>query len=269
MDGEPGVVFRGRNAFPVRLTGRQVRETGEAVPEGVVFSRIAQFYAPPQDFFPIPSGVKFFSFQGDVGVLVVELEPGVRQVRWVRGFRSEDWELRSKYSAPYDDRRLSFPYVVLVLPFFSGALDRRRCQVFYRRKSLKSWEDKLLMTNLLNVAAFGEFVSYLSMGGYVQARGLSWQEAVEAAVRHFWWSEFHWGADRTFGISHFTAASNQRLDPAIISVEAWEEASSGSSRFMLEIPWPETGHTVLSAVQLAFSQMPAQAINLVNLVQDR
>ena len=258
MVGEKAVVFQGGQAVDVQFVGwRKKRKVGKSVPEGDILQRIGEFYAPPKNFFPIPSGVKFFRFRGTGGVLAVELEPKVRQVRWEKA-----------HGRRFENRRLAFPFVVLVFPFAGGVLEKSACQVFYTRAPLESWADELLMTSLLNVSGvYGQqgLSSYISMGNYAQEPGLSWQDAVENAIRHFWWSAFRVGAVP----SHFTHA--KELSPIFASVEAWQQASRDNPRFMLDIPWPTTGHTVLSAMEIAMSRVVGTSsgtVNLYNLMQD-
>ncbi|MDP2735502.1 MAG: hypothetical protein Q8P12_04805, partial [bacterium] len=211
-------------------------------------------------------GVRFHEFRGQTGVLVAELEPGVRTVRWIKDGQGEDYG----EDAHYENRSLALPYIVLVMPFFKGVLQTSTssgCQVYYRRDPLGGWDDELLMTNLLNVAHGYDYTSWVCMVGYQQKQGLTWQQAVEEGIRYFFWSAFNRSSEVHEQNSHYSSARQLLGDRRISSAVFWETASVKDPKFMLEIPWPDTGYTVRSAVGLAFSKMAQQKLNLVNLMQ--
>lgn len=252
---EFGIVLRDGSASLAKLTKRP-RGSTIKTSQDLFFRHIASFFAPPEDFFPIPADVRFYQWQGDTSVLVIELNPGTRTLRWIKDGQEA-----------YEERTLALPFVILVLPFFRGALQTNICQAFYRRDPLRSWDDPLLMTNFLNVARGYGFTSWVCMVGYQQKPYLSWSEAVEGAIRYFFWSAFNRSSEIHEGNSHYGTIGSQKLDERISSVERWERASWGNPQFMLGIPWPETGQTVRSAVKLADSRLPGQRLNPITLLQ--
>lgn len=267
---EYGIMLQGGNAFLVELLdGGIVRKAGKQLGQESFTRGIAQFSMPPPGFSPIPRGVRFDKWAGLSGVLVVELEPSVHTVRWIKDLDQELSQEEAPYGldAKYEERTLALPFVVLVLPFYQGVLQTRFCQVFYRNTALEGWDDKLLMTNLLNVAHGYGFTSWLCMVRYNQKPGIGWQKAVEDAIRYFLWAAFNRSSEVYERNSHYSTARELLVDRRISSVASWEKASREDPSFMTKIPWPETGHTVRSAVDLAFSKLPTQVLNLLNLIQ--
>jgi hypothetical protein len=230
---------------------RLVKQGSNNISQDAFVAAIGRFSNPPPSFFPIPRGVKFFEWRGDAGVFVVEVEPSIRTVRLMYGGSPEG--------------TLALPYLVFVFPFFQGVLQRSLFQVFYRTQGLTGWDNPLLFTNLWNVVKIngGKIPSYVSLGTYSPEPGLSWQERVEEVIRHFFWSSF---IDSNAPGVHATLMKN--IDKRVSSIKRWEEESRRDPRFMLSIPWPETGLTVRSAVDLSFSKIPHPPLNLINLVQD-
>jgi len=266
MSGEFGIVIRGGLAFLVRFTGWKARKAGQQISEEQMIEAIGKFCAPPEDFLIHPS-VRLSSFRGAAGVVIVELPPDVHTIRWIKDGPGVDYG----ENAQYENRRLALPYIVLVFPFYKGVLQTGTdsgCQVYYRREPLTNWDDELLMTNLLNVAHGYGYTSWLCMVGYQQKQGLSWQQAVEDGIRYFFWSAFNRSSEVNEQNSHYSSARQLLLDRRIASAASWEETSQRDPGFMLEIAWPETGYTVRSARELAFSKMPRQKLNLINLIQE-
>ncbi|MDP3900977.1 MAG: hypothetical protein Q8Q38_01370, partial [bacterium] len=169
-----------RNGIASLRVGTRVKGS---VREEVLLKELAKLVRPPDSFFPIPQSVRFYEWDGKQAVLVVEMPPQVRQLRWIKDAGPEGLKAVEHMgeNAEYEYRSLALPYIILVLPFADGVLQNGLCQAFYRTEPLSGWDDPLLRTNLLNVADGYGFSSWLCMVNYKQKRGASWQEAVEAA----------------------------------------------------------------------------------------
>lgn len=242
------------------------RRLGPPISQAEFIARIVRHRAAPESFFPLHKSARFFSFEGSRAVLVLELEPDVHTFRWIKDVSGGPVTASVGERAEYETRALALPYVVLVLPFVDGVLQNQICQVFYRTSSLKGLQDQLFQTNLLNVAEGYGFTNWLCMVGYTQQQGLSWQDAIEEAIRYFFWSAFNRSSEIHERNSHYGTARKKKYDAKIASAAAWEQHSAEDPRFMLEIRWPRTGHTVKSAMELAVSRLPGQGLNLTNLV---
>lgn len=238
------------------------------ISEDEFVQKIVKYHSPPEDFFPIPEGVRMYVFAGSYAVLAVELAPGLHTFRWIKDV--SEWKKAAHIgsNAEYEERTLALPYAILILPFSQGILQTSICQVFYRTAPLSGWDDELFRTNLLNVANGYGFTNWLCMVGYTQQQGLLWIQAVEEAVRYFYWSAFNRSSEVHEKNSHYSTAREQQLDVRISSVAEWEKASQQDPRFMLQIPWLKSGHTVRSALKLSFEKMKSQkGLNLINLVR--
>lgn len=263
-----GIIIRDGFVFLVDVLGWKLVKQGVKMPLEVFLAAIGRFSNPPPSFFPVPRGVKFFQWVGDAGMLVVELEPALHTFRWIKDLeRSSRKRANTGPDVQYETKTFALPYLVLVLPFYKGALQTGACQVFYRKEPLASWDDSLLMTNFLNVARGYGFTSWACMVQYQQQQGLSWEGAVEEAIRYFLWSAFNRSSEVHEGNSHYSSIRGRKLDRRISSASHWERASQEDPLFMLNIPWPDTGLTVRSAVDLSFSKIPHPPLNLINLVQ--
>jgi hypothetical protein len=104
------------------------------------------------------------------------------------------------------------------------------------------------------------------MAQYTQTNGLSWPDTLEEVVRYFFWSAFNRSSEIHERNSHYGTVRAKRLDSRLASTVAWEQASEANPKFVLEIPWPSTGHTLASAVELSLSEMPKQKLNPHNIV---
>lgn len=266
---DKGILIRGGIAFLVEILGWGIKKEGVKMPLPQFLEKVANFWQPPKGFFPIPRRVKFYEWRGETGVVVVELEPALHTLQWIKDLEDAPGQTTHMgENAEYERRTFALPYVVLVLPFYKGVLQNWACQAFYRNRPLASWGDPLLMTNFLNVARGYGFTSWACMVQYQQAQGIVWEAAVENAVRYFIWSAFNRSSEAHEGNSHYGDIRARHLDLRISSAKQWEKASRQNPGFVLEIPWPETGLTLRQAVDLSFSKMTVQQFNPLNAIQE-
>src|SRR3989344_476276 len=212
-----GILIRNGKAYLVLVDGSKARNSGKEIDEQALVERIGHWFLPPESFFPRPDHVRFDYWRGQACVIVVELEPDLRAVRWIKD--SDEGRHRFSFGeeAQYEERTLALPYVALVLPFFKEVLQKELCQVFYRTAPLESLDDPLCMTNLLNVAHAYGFTSWLCMVGYDQKKGLSLKAKVEDIVRYFQWSAFNRSAEFHEQNSHYGTIRAMKLDPRLAS----------------------------------------------------
>jgi hypothetical protein len=228
--------------------------------------------ALPDQFRGLPETVRGIQWWDSTVIAVVELPPRVRSISWMTGLDkmlvSEFGKVRlafrqSSRNAQYQERNLAFPYIILVFAFHNGEPQEYCHYAFYRTVPLAGWNDVLFKTNLLNVwcdlpmdGAYKGHISHwegrLSLP-YVAEQGLSVPDTIEEAVRQFLWSGFN--AETPVLCTDYYHAVHKQLDSRIFSVEAWEHASREDPDFMDSIAWPESGHTVSSVVDLAFTRV--------------
>jgi len=175
---------------------------------------------------------------GEITGVVVEMAPGPRQVRWITdNSRSPLGE-----QAHYEERHLSFPWIVLVIVFVGGELSNLQ-QAFYRTAPIESLSDELCYTNLLNVAkGHGQdsWVCLVNLGRHLAP--LTWEQRIRAVTDHFWQAAFNRSSEVHEGNSFW--GEMRRLDRRLASPAAWEAATRRDPYFALGVPWKRTGYTL-------------------------
>jgi hypothetical protein len=203
---------------------------------------------------------------GEVMGVVIEMPPGPRLVHWI----ADDSPHAFGEDAHYEPRRLSFPWVVLVIVFAGGDLSGVQ-QAFYRNAPISSLADDLCYTNLLNVARGYDQESWVCLAQLRRRLAdLTWEQRVTAVTEHFWQAAFTRSSEVHEGNSHW--GSLKELDVRVSSAAAWEVATQASPYFTLEVPWPRTGHTLAATLERMLDMVAAyrpieRAEQLVTLMQ--
>jgi hypothetical protein len=203
---------------------------------------------------------------GEVMGVVIEMPPGPRLVHWI----ADDSPQPFGDGARYEPRRLSFPWVVLVLVFAGGDLSGIQ-QAFYRTAPIGALTDELCYTNLLNVARGYDQDSWVCLVHLRRRLAcLTWEQRLHAVTEHFWQAAFTRSSEVHEGNSHW--GSMKDLDVRFSSAAAWEAATQASPYFALEVPWPRTGHTLAATLERMLDMVAAyrpieRAEQLVTLMQ--
>jgi hypothetical protein len=203
--------------------------------------------------------------RGHVVGVVIEMAPGPRHVRWVAD-GSPGYGPHSRF----ETRQLSFPWVVLVVVFVGGELSGHH-QAFYRTQPIRSLDDPLCLTNLLNVAAAYRQESWLCLAGLGRSLArLDWDARVHAVVDHVWQAAFTRSAEAHEGNSAW--GTHRDLDPRLASPAAWEAATREDPYFTLGVRWPRAPRTLAATlVGMLDDVAPARPIerveHLVTLMQ--
>jgi hypothetical protein len=198
--------------------------------------------------------------------VVIEMPPGPRQVRWI----SDDSSDGFGPGASYEERYLSFPWVVLVVVFVGGDLCNLQ-QAFYRTRPIRSLDDPLHFTNLLNVAQGYGQESWVCLVNLRRALGrLEWEERIHALTEHFWRAAFNRSSEAHEGNSFW--GSQRAIDPRLASPAAWETATREDPYFALHIAWPQAPYSLRQALERMLETVaPARPIEraeqLVTLMQ--
>ena len=207
-----------------------------------LLARAAGAGDPPASWRLAPHQVRLMVDRADrhTTAVVVEMPPGPRQVRWISD------NARDPVDGRVEKRRLSFPWVVLIVVFTDGELVNVQ-QAFFRTEPLATLDDRLHYTNLLNVARGYRQESWVCLFnlGRPLAR-LTWEARVRAVTDHFWQAAYTRSADVAEGNSFW--AKTRGLDPRLESPAAWETATDRDPYFALEIGWPPAPSTLRDAV---------------------
>ncbi len=196
-----------------------------------LFARAAGVGESPARWRLTPRWVRLMTDRanGRTTAVVIEMPPGPRQVRWI----SE--HARDQVDGKLEKRRLSFPWVVLVVVFSEGELTNTQ-QAFFRTEPLATLDDRLCYTNLLNVARGYDQDSWFCLFNLQRSLSrLRWDERVRAVTDHFWQAAYTKSADEAEGNSFWT--TTRGLDPRLESPVTWERATEEDAYFALQVPW--------------------------------
>jgi len=175
---------------------------------------------------------------GEVMGVVIEMPPGPRQVRWIADDATDPLGADGRY----EERQLSFPWVVLVIVFVGGELSNLQ-QAFYRNAPIESLDDALGYTNLLNVAKGYEQDSWVCLVNLRnRLAALTWEQRVRAVTEHFWQAAFNRSSEMHEGNSFW--GSLRKVDRRFTSPATWEAATRAHPYFALEVQWRRTGQTL-------------------------
>lgn len=214
---------------------------------------------------PLPDSVRFVHSRGNSTVLVMELPPQVRQVRWISSSSPVPFGPGSKY----ESITLAFPYIVIVVLFSGGNLTGYQ-QLFYRSEAIGSDNDPLYLPNLLNVAEGYGLKTWLCLANMnvAEVAPLPWNQKVRRLVEHFWEAGFNRSSEYHEFNSYWQKMTEARLDPRISSVESWQQATQEDPLFMLKVKWKPAGLTVrqVSASMLAHGCAPSSVSTSSELV---
>jgi hypothetical protein len=254
------IEIRGQSVA-LRRGPKVVMEVG--LPEFIANLSQQESLATFPDGSPLPDGVRYLRHRGHATVVVLELSPQVRQVRWIAARSSQPFGA----GARYEGITLAFPYIVIVVLFSNGCLSGYQ-QLFYRTEAIASERDALYLPNLLNVAdGYGQ-KCWLCLANMEDVSRLPWNRKVQRVVEHVWEAGFNRSSEHHEGNSYWQQMSEANLDPRISSLESWEKATKADPFFMLDIKWRPAGLTVKQAVDamLSVGYAPASINTSADLV---
>jgi hypothetical protein len=174
-------------------------------------------------------GMRFVRMQGPATAVCLELPPQVRTVRWLDDASPADFGRR----AQYQQVRLAFPYMVVLVAFWNGALSGQQ-QLYYRSAPIASEADTLFFPNLYNVAeAYGQ-LCWLCLQKLGSLATVPWESKLRRIVEHLW-SAFNRSSEVHEGNSYWGKMSH--LDRRLQNVAAWQCESEQNPLFVLSVPW--------------------------------
>lgn len=198
---------------------------------------------------PLPDGVRFVRRQGNhLTVVVVELRPQCRQVRWI----GEKSQAPFGYDALYQGVRLAFPYIVLFILFRDGQFTGYQ-QAYYRTVPITSENDTLLLPNLRNCREAHGMKCWLCLchkGENESFQHLPWNQKIDKIVEYLWVRAFNGSADQEGHTSYWTMMHG--IDERISSIRKWREASREDPSFPLKVKWKPADMTVKQAMDTMF-----------------
>ncbi len=207
----------------------------------------------------LPSTVRWRVNCDSTSIFVLEFEPEIRSLNWIDPKSPAPYGAHAKYTR----YRLATPYVVMKVAFRDGQL-YPTAELFYRNAPLRTLDDSLGWPNLLNVspnsydvtawvctqflgAELAEFVARVG-------RAATMVEQIDVLHRHLWWGGFNRSSEEHEGQSCFSKAKEDKLDERVVDVERWQEETDKDWRFILDVEWIPTEHTVRSLLNAQLAQ---------------
>jgi hypothetical protein len=240
--GAGGAAARTRSTAPtIELVGDRAvwssngREMG-VTPVRMLLDRVAAAGQPPETWRIVPLHVRLMVERagGDITGVVIEMPPGPRVVRWIADGSPKDYGPGTRY----ENRRLSFPWVVLVVVFAGGELTGMQ-QAFFRTAPIASLDDELYFTCLPNCArapAYKDQESWVCLANLARRlERLSWNERLKAVTDHMFYGAFNRSSEVHEGNSYWGSAGD--IDPRLKTVAAWEAATAENPYFTLKVWW--------------------------------
>ncbi len=211
---------------------------------------------------PIPDNVRWIVERGEITVYVLELPPELRLLLWGDEGRQEPdddyeeggWEVAigeatQRYS-------VATPYVVMVVPFYQNKL-HGNIKAHYRNQPLKSLDDPLFKTNLLNIH------DLVCIDPGITGEEKTHEEILRKILDNLWNGEFN-GDMRSSDWHNFLEETS---DSRLTSIEAWQKASQKDPNFVLDVEWIPYNYTLRQVVMSHFNAAsPCNAKTIGNLM---
>lgn len=181
-------------------------------------------------------GMRFVRMQGASTAVCLELPPQVRTVRWLDNASPAEFGRH----AQYQQVRLAFPYIIILVTFWNGALTGQQ-QLFYRTTPIASADDALFLPNLYNVAQAYDQLCWLCLQKLGSLAAVAWENKLRRIIEHLW-SAFNRSSEVHEGNSYW--GKMRELDSRLQSVDDWQCHSVADPLFVLSVPWQPAEVTV-------------------------
>jgi hypothetical protein len=224
------------------LTTEEGRRT--ELPESHLLDMLRREMVPPLNGTALPDGVKFVEWREPFMIVVHQLPPLARQVRWI----ADDSPSEYGPGTTYRRVRLSLPYAITFAVYFQcgdGLFLAGNNELYFRNEPLRSKSDSLAYPALLNISKIeaGKRTRAWICTQHLQNRpGIDWSQQLCALLEHTWNGAFNRSSEHHEGSSWYTASKGVHCD--LHPVERWEQASSANDAFGLTVPWKPAAHSV-------------------------
>jgi hypothetical protein len=190
-----------------------------------IFETAAGWRAIQRDNFLYPRGCRFCFQKANNTIVVIEQDPQVRTLSFMRGMQDDDQELSRTTNS--DRLTISIPYTIFVFTFKDDAILKDpkfvgvRC--YWRTSPLKTLNDNLHNCVLPNIHIGG-----MVCLGSVHSGPIS--EVCESVIQSFWTSQFNLDlADEWW--------HKPRISPTIETGRRWQDATREDPLFILRVPF--------------------------------
>ncbi len=215
-------------------------EEGRCVerPEADLDAMYREELLPPLDGEALPDGVKFADWRNPFLLIVHQMPPHVRQLRWIAEDSPEDFGPETKYRKV----RLSLPYAITFALFVKHGPKLHLTganELYFRNEPLRRKNDRLGYPALLNISCIkapGRMRCWICTQHLPRSREAGWPLQLQRLIEHTFNGGFNRSSERHEGQS--TYGYSQGIHPDLHPVERWQEASADDA-FALKVPWRE------------------------------
>jgi hypothetical protein len=231
-------------------------EEGQRVerPETQLLEMLRGEFVPPLREAALPDGVKFYDWRPPFFVVVHQLPPHVRQVRWI----ADDSPVGHGPGTTYRKVRLSLPYTVTFAVYAQqgdGLFLIPVNELYFRNEPVRSRADRLGYPALLNVSriqAPRRERAWICTQYLRPVPGVDWTGQLQALLDHTWNGGFNRSSEAHEGASWYGASVG--IHPELHPVEKWEQASAAIDAFGLSVPWKPAPLTVAELIDCLFEE---------------
>ncbi|MHC4942563.1 MAG: hypothetical protein ACYTG7_06025 [Planctomycetota bacterium] len=222
--------------------------------ESDLLEMIKKEILPPLNGSALPDGIKFVEWRDPYLILVHQLPPHVRRLRWIAEDSPEEYGPGTKYRSV----RLSIPYAVTFAMFAAigeGLYLADSNELYFRNEPLRSKDDTLGYPALLNISRIdkGERSRAWICTQYLKREpGQVWACQLDALLEHTWCGAFNRSSEHHEGSSWYTESKGIHDD--IHPVERWEKATNSNEAFALNVPWKAVPDSVGDVIDRLFSE---------------
>jgi hypothetical protein len=205
--------------------------------EAKLMEMLQQEGRPPLNGTAFPDGFKFYEWRDPFFLVVHQLPPHVRLVRWI----ANDSPQQFGPGTTYRKVRLSLPYAVTFALYYQrgdGLFLAGNNELYFRNEPLLSKNNKLGYPALLNVSRIpsGKRERSWICTQYLQCpRTTDWTDQLRALMEHTWNGGFNLSSEHHEGASWY--GESKGIHPDLHPIERWEQATAANEAFALGVSW--------------------------------
>jgi hypothetical protein len=215
----------------------------------------------------LPDGVKAVLGEGHVVLWVHETPPSVMNLKWI----AKDSPVKFGPQTRSRQVRISLPYLIVLAVFAPaehGQLQLSNMnECFFRNKPITDESDDLFFPALLNCSRFvpeeGRSLSwictqYLDRSSFINERDMNkrLRLSFKALMTCLLQTGFNYSSEFHEHSSWFTESA--KVDKRISTIENWEEATTSSPFFAVDVPWLQTGRSIRQVAERIFKNLNAR-----------
>jgi hypothetical protein len=231
-------------------------EEGQRIerPESQLTEMLCREILPPLNGTAFPDGIKFVEWREPFLLVVHQLPPHVRLVRWIAADSPRQYGPGTKYRKV----RLSIPYAITFAMYCQrgeGLFLAGNNELYFRNEPLRSKNDRLGYPALLNISripAAKRQRAWICTQFLRCTPDLDWTAQLRALLDHTWNGGFNLSSENHEGASWYT--DSKGIHPSLHPVEKWEKATTANEAFALTVPWKPAPLAVGELIENLFEE---------------